>query len=114
MPPSCDELEWDGDTLVIFGDFDGEIAARVAEHVRSMPLPPGDTLTVEMGELDLDDGVSVAELVNAIRTLIGRGRHLVLIEAPQMLAHTLYKVSMLDTQPITLVRPREDEGSRAS
>ena len=65
-------------------------------------IPKGSRL--EMGELDIKDGVSMARIVSALRMI----RPLVLIEAPQMLAHTLYKTHMLSTG-IDLVRPREDD-----
>ena len=68
-------------------------------------LPQGGIL--DMGELDIEDGVSMASIVSALRLL----RPLVLVEAPQMLAHTLYKTHMLSTG-ITLVRPREDDDFR--
>lgn len=114
MSSSSLELRWHRDTLHISGDLSGPDAAALATRLRDLPLPDGPSLSLDLGDLELEDGVSVAESVNALRHLLRRGRHLTLIEAPQMLAHTLYKVSMLDTQPITLVSPREDEGTTAN
>ena len=52
-------------------------------------------------------------MVNAVRALRDRWGHAELRHAPQMLAHTLYKVGDLRSR-ITLVAPREDEGTTAN
>jgi len=114
MSASSVELRWQQGTLCISGDLGGDRAAALVEQLRVLPLPDTPDLVLDLGELDFDDGVAVAESVNALRVLLGRGRRLTLVEAPQMLAHTLYKVSMLATAPITLVDPREDEGTTAN
>ena len=78
----------------------------------ALSVPPPAALVVELGDLELEDGVSVARVVTALRgALLGR-TSLELREAPQMLAHTLYKVGMLGGA-LRLVAPRSDEGSGA-
>ena len=113
MLPSSAELSWRGDTLDLSGELFGPDAAALVPLFRQVPLPEGGRLRIQMANLDLEDGVSVAEMVNALRVLLSRGCALELHEAPQMLAHTLYKVNMLASQPITLIAPREDEGTGA-
>ena len=61
---------------------------------------------LDLLDLDLLDGVSVAETVNAIRRLLAEQGSLTLAHAPQMLAHTLYKVGMLQDGRLQLVAPR--------
>ena len=68
-------------------------------------IPKGSRL--ELLDLDIEDGVSMARIVSTLRLL----RPVVLVEAPQMLAHTLYKTFMLSTG-ITLMRPREEDDFR--
>lgn len=114
MQSSAAELIWQGDTLSLSGELFGPDAEALVSVFRQAPLPPGGRLRIMMVDLDLEDGVSVAEMVNALRALLARGCALELHEAPQMLAHTLYKVNMLASQPITLVAPREDEGTTAN
>lgn len=71
-------------------------------------LGPGP-LTLDLGELDLLDGVAVAEAINGLRGALARCGTLRLRGAPQLLAHTLYKVGMLEAGGISLEDPRADE-----
>ena len=49
-------------------------------------------------------------MVNALRALRRRCRRLVLVHAPQILAHNLYRVGMLDGEDaVELEAMREDE-----
>lgn len=81
----------------------------------SLRAPLGGWVTVEMSLLDVEDGVSMAELTSALRRLrdavrAAGGGGLRLVEAPQHLAHTLYKVGDLRDGSLLLVDPRSDEG----
>lgn len=69
-----------------------------------------DEARLLLADLDLEDGVAVAHLVTALRALRSRSGRLVLVQAPQMLAHTLYKVGALHDPGLVLVDPRQDEG----
>lgn len=93
----------------------GTVTAPAAEAWRRDLLAmvdedEGDVL--DLGELDLDDGPAVVEAVNLIRGLLARWGRLTVVEAPQMLAHTLYKVGDLGPR-LRLVRPRVEEGTTA-
>ena len=61
---------------------------------------------LDLLDLDLEDGVAVVETVNAVRALLAAHGQLILHHAPQMLAHTLYKVGMLEDGRLVLVEPR--------
>ncbi|MFT5686651.1 MAG: hypothetical protein ACI8RZ_007607 [Myxococcota bacterium] len=88
-------------TLHVDGEIHDPDAAAFRAALAATHCPRLDLL-----DLDLEDGVSVAETVNALRTLLARHSTLTLLHAPQMLAHTLYKVGMLQDGRLVLVRPR--------
>ena len=58
--------------------------------------------------IELDCGSAVAETVNAIRELLETAP-VVVYNAPQMLAHTLYKVGLLASERLRVSSPRGDE-----
>ncbi len=64
---------------------------------------------VDMQDLEIEDGVSMAQIISTLRSNLP----LTIRHAPQMLAHTIYKIGMLDTGDFTLITPREDEGMGA-
>ena len=96
--------------LRLEGDLSAEEAAHLAAQGPHMPLPPAGHLCLRLADLDTEDGVAVAELINLVRALAARVERLTLDSAPQMLAHTLYKVGMLEDGRIRLVAPRTEEG----
>ena len=93
----------------------GTLTAAQAAHWRDAVLDEAvePVRTVELGDLDLEDGLAVLEAVNLITALRDRYGPLLLREAPQMLAHTLYKVGALATG-IVLEAPRTDVGTTAN
>ena len=95
--------------------IEGEVDGASAQETRDRLLAdaPAEPTPLDLLDLDLDDGVAVVEMVNAVRALRDRWGHAELRHAPQMLAHTLYKVGDLRSR-ITLVAPREDEGTTAN
>ncbi|MCB9758909.1 MAG: hypothetical protein H6739_03645 [Alphaproteobacteria bacterium] len=76
--------------------------------------PPALPLTLDMAELELEDGVSVARMITALRALAARHGPLQLRAAPQMLAHTLYKAGILNTGAVALEAPRQEEATTAN
>ncbi len=68
---------------------------------------------LDLADLELDSGLAVVEGVNLITQLRERHGPLVLQEAPQMLAHTLYKVGALK-RGISLKDPRTGSGTTAN
>jgi hypothetical protein len=58
----------------------------------------------------LTDGISVTHMVDAVRLLLKSYEQVRLIRSPQMLAHSLYRVGMLQGGGLELVEPREEEG----
>lgn len=93
----------------------GTVSAAQAADWRAAVVLAGRDGTgpdIDLGELDLDEGIAVAEAVNAVRGLAALWGPVRLLEAPQMLAHTLYKVGALGPA-LQLIDPRSDEGTMA-
>lgn len=95
--------------------LEGELRGAEAEALGTAlaGLEARSELTLELTELELADGVATALAVTALRALLARVGTLTLVGAPQMLAHTIYKVGMLGGA-LRLVEPRSDEGFGAS
>lgn len=104
-------VECEGTRLVLGGVLTAADAASWRVDVLSQAPESVDTL--DLGELDLDDGEAVVEAVNLVTALRDRHGSLLIREAPQMLAHTLYKVGALN-KGVSLEAPRSDEGTTAN
>jgi len=95
------------DLLVVSGELTQSTVASFENELSRLPdLPP--ELVVDLSNFEIDDGVAAVAAVNAMR-LLARGRHVILREAPQLLAHNLYRVAALEDGHITLQSMREDE-----
>jgi hypothetical protein len=64
---------------------------------------------LDLGELEIDDGPALAELVTHLRALAQEHGAVELHACPQLLAHTLYKVGALRSGRIRLASVREEE-----
>jgi ABC-type transporter Mla MlaB component len=64
---------------------------------------------IDMAEVDSLDGPTVAVLTDIVRGHLDAGAEVTVVEAPQMLAHTFYKIGLLDHAALTLIDPRSDE-----
>jgi anti-anti-sigma regulatory factor len=96
--------------ISIEGELCEENAAEVDEAFRSVSVASNGTTVLNMSAFDVMDGVGVTTVINAIRSLLERTQKIMIIAAPQMLAHNLYRVGMLAANSrIELVDMREDE-----
>ena len=91
------------------GELNEENAAEVDEAFRNLSVASHDATVLDMSALDITDGVGVTTMINAIRHLLERTNKVIIIAAPQMLAHNLYRVGMLADSRIELVDIREEE-----
>lgn len=109
------ELEPDGRTLRVEGELDGEAASRLGPALAraEAALPPGD-LRLDLDGLELRDGVAVAVATSALRALLERRPRLTLANAPQMLAHTLYRVGALERGLVVVESVRAEEPTTAN
>jgi len=76
---------------------------------------PNEHLDVDLSELDVESGEALAGLITALRAwaqaaCAAGGRGLRLVEPPQHLAHTLYKIGALQGDLIILHAPRAEDG----
>lgn len=67
-----------------------------------------DAVVLDLTQTEPEDGPELARLVTWIREL-ARHHPVVLVGAPQMLAHTLYKAGLLRSGRIALKNPRVEE-----
>jgi ABC-type transporter Mla MlaB component len=107
------ELEPRDGALAVIGEVGAAEASMLAEALIWELLawsPPA----LDLEELELLDGIAVAEVVNAIRQVRDRAGRVEIHRAPQMLAHTLYKPGLLGDGSIVLIDPRQEEGFGAS
>jgi ABC-type transporter Mla MlaB component len=113
LPPA---LEWElhGSTLIIAGELVSPDQIRPPSQLLGGNNENGPPIGIlDLSELDIEDGPALARLVSWIRLLAAR-RPLRLDEAPQMLAHTLYKIGALEGGRIELRAPRMDQGTTAN
>ena len=100
-----------GDCFTLTGDLDAEGAARVLEAVEGQALN-ADLTSLDLEELELIDGAAVARMVDLIRLLLSGSERVQVLKSPQSLAHTLYRVGMLEGDArLELVEPRQEEGT---
>lgn len=100
-----------GECFTLAGDLDAEGAARVLEAMEGQVLKAG-LASLDLEELELLDGAAVARLVDLVRLLLSACRRVEVLKSPQSLAHTLYRVGMLEGDSrLELVDPRQEEGA---
>ena len=100
-----------GERYTLAGDLDAEGAARVLEAMEAQVLS-ADHTSLDLEELDLLDGAAVALMVDLTRLLLSASGRVQVLKSPQSLAHTLYRVGMLEGDSrLELIEPREEEGA---
>jgi hypothetical protein len=99
----------EGAAYILLGDVNSGGAARVLEAFQAESGQSG-MVELLMEEAELTDGISVTHMVDAVRLLLKSYEQVRLIRSPQMLAHSLYRVGMLQGGGLELVEPREEEG----
>ena len=71
-----------------------------------------DLTSLDLEELELIDGSAVARMVDLIRLLLSGSKRVEVLKSPQSLAHTFYRVGMLQGDArLELIEPREEEGT---
>lgn len=100
-----------GACFTLSGDLDAEGAARVLEAMEGESLY-ADNTRLDLEELELLDGAAVARMVDFTRLLLSVAKRVSVIKSPQSLAHTLYRVGMLEGDArLELIDPRQEEGT---
>jgi anti-anti-sigma regulatory factor len=97
---------------VVEGDLREQNAADFESRVRTLVVETDGSVTLDLRGLDIDDGVALATCINSLRELRARTSGLVLLGAPQMLGHNLYRTGMLEGPGgVRLIDMRLDEPS---
>ena len=100
-----------GARFILSGDLDSEGAARVFEAMEGQVLG-ADLTSLDLEELELIDGSAVALMVDLVRLLLSGSERVRVLKSPQSLAHTLYRVGMLEGDArLELIEPRQEEGT---
>ena len=100
-----------GARFILSGDLDSGGAARVFEAMEKEALD-AELSHLDLEELELLDGSAVALMVDLIRLLLSGSKRVEVLKSPQSLAHTLYRVGMLQGDVrLELIEPRQEEGT---
>ena len=101
----------DGAHFTLSGDLDAEGAVQVLEAMEGESLR-AEITSLDLEELELIDGAAVARMVDLIRLVLSVSMRVEVLKSPQSLAHTLYRVGMLEGDSrLELVDPRQEEGT---
>jgi len=96
--------------IFVEGELSEENAVEFEADFRALPLESAGTIILDMSAFDIADGIGIATAINMLRYLLERGEKLIIIAAPQLLAHNLYRVGMLEANSrIALLAMREEE-----
>lgn len=97
-------------SLKLEGDLDVQAVYEAQEYL-DLQSQDETPLVLDLSEADLDDGAATAALADMIRTLDRKWGGVTLIEPPQVLAHTLYRIGALASPTLRLIQPREELGT---
>src|ERR1041384_1619844 len=102
-------IQSSGHAIIIEGDLTASNADEFARCLLVLNPEARGEITLDLRGLDIDDSAAIAVAVNAIRQLCARISKLILISAPQMLCHNLYRIGLLAGGHLELVDMRQDE-----
>jgi anti-anti-sigma regulatory factor len=97
------------DRIVIKGEINSHNWVDVRRAL-AKPAFRGQQLVMDLGQLEIEGGEVLTELVDGLRRLRKTVASLTLTGAPQMLCHNLYRVGALaGSDRIGLIDMRQDE-----
>jgi ABC-type transporter Mla MlaB component len=97
-------------TIRIAGELSGDGVDEFERRMRFVQVEAGRAITLDLTGLDIEDSLAVACAINVLRDLCVRACGVVVLGAPQMLGHNLYRVGLLGgPRRVTLVDMRQDE-----
>lgn len=80
--------------------------------IQGLAIPQGIThIHIECGQADISLPDALTCLVSRIRKLMREGKHIKLLNPPQLLVHNLYRTGFYPHPQIECIDIREDEGS---
>lgn len=103
---SLERFEREGGVLLVLsGQLDAGNPGALARLLEGQAR----AVSVDLAELELDGPAAVLEAVEVVRTLLAGSGTLTLLHSPQLLAHTLYRVGLLEGAALELVDTRQEE-----
>lgn len=103
-------LSWAAEDMLSFcGELDAAGLETLGHELMQMIPSAGGRLQLDLLQLDLLDTGSVLGMHKLLRSLANRFRPLIILHAPQILAHTLYRAGDLQRPGLSLVEPRQEE-----
>jgi anti-anti-sigma regulatory factor len=109
LPPLIISVERQGECLVLTGELTASEAEQLEQWFHRLTVV--DTPhCLQLGELDIMDGIAATHMVNIVRLILQRCGKVLLGEPPQLLPHNLYRAGLFyEGCDITLEGMREDE-----
>ena len=92
----------------IEGDLTAANAGELGALLRALHLDAEGRIELDLSGLEIEGGAATVAAVNALRELSARASKVVLIAAPQMLCHNLYRIGLLEGN-VELREMRQDE-----
>lgn len=92
--------------------IDGDLEAASCtclRHFWELRLAGHPRIELDLADAEAGDGVGVAELVGLVSDALRAGGTVVLRSAPQIVAHNLYRVGLLEHPGLILDATRQDE-----
>lgn len=87
----------------------GELDAGNARLLLPLLESQGAIIQLDLAELDIEDREATLAAVDAVRRLLADAGQLTIRHSPQILAHTLYRVGLLESPGLRLIEPRQEE-----
>lgn len=97
-------------TIAIAGRVEGGSCNCIEAFFACRVDPEAERIELALDEVDEIDALGIAALTRELATLRANKTKITISDAPQLLAHTLYKAGMLqEPNPIILRDPRAEE-----
>ena len=110
MTESLSMRQTASDRLVISGELNRANISLLIHYLRNLKLPKNGALALQLDALEIGQGAALASFVSILRELRTDNRSLILIGAPQLLGHNLFRANLLSGEhAIALIEMREDE-----
>lgn len=103
---SLERVQRDGRVLLILS---GALGTENLGSLDNLLESNRDAAFIDMGEFELEGTQATLEAVDAVRALLTMSGALTLFNSPQLLAHTLYRVGLLEGAGLQLVDTRQEE-----
>lgn len=103
-------LNWSDDgSIHLCGDLDASGMTKLKSELNTLFDESLSECVIELEALELLDVQAVIGMVELLRALRLNAETVTVIHAPQILAHTLYRLGDLERTGLRLIEPRQEE-----